>query len=108
MSSIMRFGLVLFGSVRIPKLRYSLYSVFTCFGRILIFSLDEILFKSGGLCGFLALIRTTQYLCKPTSCATKILHPINLGVIKNSPGAIPGAYVDASGNSINVIFWKKS
>ena len=32
----MRFGSVLFGSVRIPKLRYSVYSVFTRFGRTLV------------------------------------------------------------------------
>ena len=35
-SFTIRFGSVLFGSVRIPKLRYSVYSVFTHFGRTML------------------------------------------------------------------------
>ena len=59
--------------------------------------------------GLLALTLTLmiQSLCKPSSCATKMLQPINLGVIKKIPGAIPGVWIGASGSSIKVTFWKE-
>jgi hypothetical protein len=66
-----------------------------------------LLFKAGGLCGFLALIRITQYLCNPSSWATNILQPINFGVMKKRPGAIPGVWSGASGNSTKVTFYNE-